>query len=190
MRGARELPRVELFVGLLGEGAHVTRGLGPEVRPKGIGFRGGALHHATGEVGVTALLERLLRARQLRGWSFDLEEGVLDAARLSRVIVDHARAGRVLLLSSHQLDLVENLCETITLVHHGRVVLQGDVRELKAASPERSLRVDVAVEDVWVAALGASVTTVDASGSRVRLAPGTDAAAVLDAVRADAECKP
>ncbi len=33
-------------------------------------------------------LERLLRARQLRGWSFDLEEGVLDAARLSRVIVD------------------------------------------------------------------------------------------------------
>jgi cobaltochelatase CobT len=33
-------------------------------------------------------LERLLRARQKRGWSFDVEEGVLDAARLSRVIVD------------------------------------------------------------------------------------------------------
>ncbi len=33
-------------------------------------------------------LERLLRARQKRGWSFDLDEGVLDAARLSRVIVD------------------------------------------------------------------------------------------------------
>ncbi|MFO1466039.1 MAG: hypothetical protein U1F35_06315 [Steroidobacteraceae bacterium] len=33
-------------------------------------------------------LERLLRARQLRGWSFDVDEGVLDAARLSRVIVD------------------------------------------------------------------------------------------------------
>ena len=33
-------------------------------------------------------LERLLRARQLRGWSFDEEEGVLDAARLARVVVD------------------------------------------------------------------------------------------------------
>ena len=33
-------------------------------------------------------LERLLRARQNRGWSFDVEEGVLDAARLARVIVD------------------------------------------------------------------------------------------------------
>jgi len=33
-------------------------------------------------------LERLLRAQQLRRWHFDLEEGVLDAARLTRVIVD------------------------------------------------------------------------------------------------------
>jgi cobaltochelatase CobT len=33
-------------------------------------------------------LERLLRARQLRRWQFDLEEGVLDAARLARVIVE------------------------------------------------------------------------------------------------------
>jgi cobaltochelatase CobT len=33
-------------------------------------------------------LERLLLAQQKRRWSFDLEEGVLDAARLTRVIVD------------------------------------------------------------------------------------------------------
>jgi len=33
-------------------------------------------------------LERLLRAQQLRRWHFDLEEGVLDAARLTRVIVE------------------------------------------------------------------------------------------------------
>jgi len=33
-------------------------------------------------------LERLLLARQKRRWSFDLEEGVLDPARLTRVIVD------------------------------------------------------------------------------------------------------
>jgi cobaltochelatase CobT len=33
-------------------------------------------------------LERLLLARQARRWQFDLEEGVLDAARLARVITD------------------------------------------------------------------------------------------------------
>ncbi|MET0182810.1 MAG: cobaltochelatase subunit CobT [Caulobacterales bacterium] len=33
-------------------------------------------------------LQRLLLAQQNRSWTFDLEEGVLDAARLTRVIVD------------------------------------------------------------------------------------------------------
>ncbi len=33
-------------------------------------------------------LERLLLTKQLRRWQFDLEEGVLDAARLARVVTD------------------------------------------------------------------------------------------------------
>lgn len=33
-------------------------------------------------------LQRRLLAQQMRAWEFDLEEGILDAARLSRVIVD------------------------------------------------------------------------------------------------------
>ncbi len=33
-------------------------------------------------------LQRLLLAQQNRSWTFDLEEGVLDAARLTRVIID------------------------------------------------------------------------------------------------------
>jgi ABC-2 type transport system ATP-binding protein len=102
---------------------------------------------------------------------------------LSGVIVDHARSGRVLLFSSHQLDLVEDLCESITLLHRGRVVLQGDLRQLKAESTDRYLRVDAAVDPAWFAR-GAVVVAVDASGSRLRLDPGVDAGEVLDAVRA------
>ena len=33
-------------------------------------------------------LQRLLMAQQNRSWDFDLEEGILDAARLSRVVID------------------------------------------------------------------------------------------------------
>jgi ABC-2 type transport system ATP-binding protein len=104
-------------------------------------------------------------------------------AFLSEVILDHVRSGRNLLFSSHQLDLVEDLCETITLINHGRVVLHGDLRDLKAASHERYLRVDVAVDDASLDPAQATVVTRDASGSRVRLAPTVDAAAVLDAIR-------
>ena len=104
---------------------------------------------------------------------------------LSDVVVDHVRRGRILLLSSHQLDLVEDLCETIAMIHRGRVVLQGDVRSLKADSPARYLRVDAAVEPAWLGRVGAEVARCDASGSRLHLAPGVDAFAVLAAVRAN-----
>jgi ABC-2 type transport system ATP-binding protein len=105
---------------------------------------------------------------------------------LSEVITQHVRAGRNLLLSSHQLDLVEDLCETITLLNHGRVVLQGDVRDLKRSSPDRYLRVDVAVPDGWVEPQLAIARSTDASGTRLRLASGVDPGVVLDRIRARA----
>ncbi len=105
---------------------------------------------------------------------------------LSNVITEHVRAGRNLLFSSHQLDLVEDLCETITLINHGRVVLHGDVRALKAASPDRILRVYATVEPSWLDGTTAAVTSTNAAGSRLQLAPGADPGAVLDAIRARA----
>jgi ABC-2 type transport system ATP-binding protein len=106
---------------------------------------------------------------------------------LSSVIVDHVRDGGNLLFSSHQLDLVEDLCETITLINHGRVVLHGDLRELKSASPDRYLEVDVVVEPSWIDRVPATIATTDAAGSRLRLEPEADPLAVLDAVRAHQE---
>ena len=47
------------------------------------------LFHLQGVVGRLAnKLQRRLMAQQNRTWEFDLEEGILDAARLSRVVID------------------------------------------------------------------------------------------------------
>ena len=102
---------------------------------------------------------------------------------LSDVITEHTREGGNLLFSSHQLDLVEDLCETITLLDHGRIVLQGDLRRLKAQSPHRWLRVNVTVDPAWIDPRAAEVGVTDASGTRLRLHPGADPGSVLDAVR-------
>ena len=48
-----------------------------------------------------------------------------------------AAAGATVLFSSHQLDLVEHLCEDVVIVDHGRVVAAGDLEELRAAIPQR-----------------------------------------------------
>ena len=103
---------------------------------------------------------------------------------LSDVITSHTRDGGNLLFSSHQLDLVEDLCETITLLHHGCVVLHGDLRRLKAESPNRWLRVDVTVDPQWVDPSVCAIASSDAAGTRLRLAPHADPGEVLDAIRA------
>ncbi len=103
---------------------------------------------------------------------------------LSEVISDHVRASRHLLFSSHQLDLVEDLCDEITMIDRGRVVLRGEVRRLKQDSPRRYLRVDTTVEPDWVPSDLGQVERSDASGTRVRLEPGVDAAEALDLIRA------
>jgi ABC-2 type transport system ATP-binding protein len=106
---------------------------------------------------------------------------------LVAVLRDHVDGGGHLVFSSHQLDLVEDLCETITLIDHGRVVLTGDLRSLRESSDERVLTVDCAVEPAWLDGTDSTVTTASPAASRIRLGPGADAATILDAVRVHAD---
>jgi ABC-2 type transport system ATP-binding protein len=105
---------------------------------------------------------------------------------LSHVVLDHVAEGRNVLFSSHQLDLVEDLCETITLIDRGVVVLHGDVRTLKRESPDRYLRVDVAVEPSWLGEAPAEIERVDTHGTRIKLGHLADAGAILDRIRSHA----
>jgi len=51
------------------------------------------LRHLQGAVGRLAnKLQRKLMAQQSRAWDFDLEEGILDTARLTRVVIDPMHA--------------------------------------------------------------------------------------------------
>ena len=102
---------------------------------------------------------------------------------LSGVIRDHVGAGGHLVFSSHQLDLVQDLCDTIVMIHAGRVVLEGPVRELREQAVDRFLHVDGDVDAAWFDGRDAVVVSSGPAGSRVQLAPGTDAGAVLDEIR-------
>jgi len=91
------------------------------------------------------------------------------AARLAGLLAERARAGAAVLFSSHQLDVVEHLCEHVVIVDRGRVVLAGRVEDLRAASPRRYLEAVVAgVGTAWVEAVPGAVV-VSRAGDRVRL---------------------
>jgi ABC-2 type transport system ATP-binding protein len=111
----------------------------------------------------------------------------IAAASLSEIVQDAARGGRTVLFSSHQLDLVEDLCESVAVIDRGRLVIEGRVSDLKARSGRRELRLDVDGEEArrrLEAVEGVRVTAADASGLRLALPPGADPLELLDRARA------
>lgn len=63
---------------------------------------------------------------------------------LSGVLREQAAEGVPVVFSSHQLELVERLCESVVLIHQGRVVAAGRIADLRAADPRRLVRVEIA----------------------------------------------
>ncbi len=58
-------------------------------------------------------------------------------AAMAGLLQELAGSGVTVLFSSHQLDLVEDLCQDVVIIDHGRVVLAGELEALRAATPER-----------------------------------------------------
>jgi ABC-2 type transport system ATP-binding protein len=110
----------------------------------------------------------------------------LAVAELSEILRGRAHEGRVVLFSSHQLDLVQDLCEDIVMVDRGRTVLRGSVADLRSSAERRRLRLSLGTSDrAWLSAVtGVTVVSDEADELRLAIAPGTDPLAVLDAARA------
>ncbi|MDN4475981.1 ATP-binding cassette domain-containing protein [Demequina sp. SYSU T00192] len=103
------------------------------------------------------------------------------AARLR----ERAEAGVPVLFSSHQLDLVERLCDDLVLIHQGRVVASGDARALREQRAGRRYRVEVGGIDAWRPALaGMTVVGSGPQGTLVDLDGSADPQALLAAAQA------
>jgi len=113
-----------------------------------------------------------------------LDPAGIDA--IGEVLVQQARAGCCVLLSSHQLDLVEDLCDSVTIIDHGRLVVSGSVNELASGGP-RSLVVRVMGDraGAWARRLpGVTVSELDRGAVRLVLDESVDSQAVLAAAMA------
>ena len=62
---------------------------------------------------------------------------------MSNVLIEQAAQGKAVVFSSHQLDLVEDLCEEVAIINEGAVVVRGRVRDLKDSAPIRHLELDL-----------------------------------------------
>ena len=105
-------------------------------------------------------------------------------AAMGELLSDMAAGGVMVLFSSHQLDLVEDLCQDVVIIEHGRIVLAGELAELRAKVPQRliDIRYRGPAPD-WPQL--APVTVIEASDGRARLRVGrdTDVAGLLATVQ-------
>jgi len=101
---------------------------------------------------------------------------------MSEVLRERAVSGTPVLFSSHQLELVERLCDRVGIIQHGRMVATGTVDELRQHGPERYWVDAPAATAGWIKALP-GVELVRTQGSRflVELTNGTGDQAVLGA---------
>ena len=93
----------------------------------------------------------------------------IGIATMTGVIRERAAAGVGVVFSSHQLDLVEDVCEDVVIIAKGRIVAAGTIEELKSRSGRQHLEVEVAGSDgAWLDGTGA-LTVLDRDGERVKL---------------------
>ncbi len=115
----------------------------------------------------------------------------LGVATMSEVLRERAAAGVAVVFSSHQLDLVEEVCEDVAIIARGRVVASGAIDELKASSGSRHLDVEIAGGgDRWPDGDGTlAVLSRDGDSVRLLVDQHADLAALLASAQATGEVR-
>ena len=60
----------------------------------------------------------------------------------------HADKGNVVFFSTHVLDMAEKICDRIGIINKGKLIMSGDLDEIKAAKGDESL------EDIFLTVAG------------------------------------
>jgi ABC-2 type transport system ATP-binding protein len=109
----------------------------------------------------------------------------IGADTMATVLRERAEANAAVVFSSHQLELVERICDSVAIVSRGRIVAAGRVEQLREERSSARLRVEVEGADGrWLEGLdGVEVVDRAGPGVVVELRDGVDDQAVLDAAR-------
>jgi ABC-2 type transport system ATP-binding protein len=100
---------------------------------------------------------------------------------LKNIVSDLRDEGKAIILSTHQMNQVEELCDRVLMIDHGSAVLYGDLQETKARFRKKTLR--VAVDGELPDIPGVTDTIPHKDAIELVLAPDTTPQLVLDRLR-------
>ncbi len=106
---------------------------------------------------------------------------------LKEAFLEMRRRGKALIFSTHQMETVEELCESIVIVDRGKVVVGGHVRDVKRAMNRQVVRLSTDGADgtdglAWVESMpGVSLTRRGEDYLELHVSRETDPASLLTA---------
>ncbi|HXZ83791.1 MAG TPA: ATP-binding cassette domain-containing protein [Acidimicrobiales bacterium] len=100
---------------------------------------------------------------------------------VTAILTEQAREGRGVLFSSHQLDLVEDICESVAIIDSGHLVVAGNLDELERKGSRRLVvKVEGDRDGAWAAGIpGVAISRTEAGESRLVLDDTVDSQALL-----------
>jgi ABC-2 type transport system ATP-binding protein len=104
----------------------------------------------------------------------------LNSMQLKDVLVGLRGAGKTILFSTHRMDQVEKLCDSICLIDRGKSVLQGGLNEIKSGYGRRFVQIDYDGDGRCLAA-NPLIDSLNDYGNHaeLRLKPGADSQELL-----------
>jgi ABC-2 type transport system ATP-binding protein len=102
-----------------------------------------------------------------------------NAVMLKDVMLELKKAGKTILFSTHRMDQVERLCESICLIDHGRSILEGDLKKIKTSYGKNTVQMQYEGDPPFNGC--ELIQSVNNYGNyvEVRLKPGADSQELL-----------
>jgi ABC-2 type transport system ATP-binding protein len=114
----------------------------------------------------------------------------LGVSTMSEIIHERAAAGTTVVFSSHQLDLVEDVCEDVAIISRGRIVASGPIADLKAMAGRRHLEVEVTgAGRAWLPSDRHTILEEDGDRLKLLVEEHTDLGELLASARAAGEVR-
>lgn len=97
----------------------------------------------------------------------------VGAAAISQLILRLKGQGKTVLITSHLLGQIEDICDRVAILDRGKLILEGAVRDLVGRSDRQALIVESLPEDeltalrAWLAARGRTLDAVETPRARL-----------------------
>ncbi len=104
----------------------------------------------------------------------------MNSMQLKDILLELKTAGKTIVFSTHRMDQVEKLCDSICLVDRGKSVLQGNLKEIKAGYGSRFVQIDYDGDGRFLAE-SALIDSLNDYGNHAELSlkPGADSQELL-----------